>query len=179
VTVASARRHVPTFSPPIIGAGGTFPTFLVGAYVVKFFPRRFDGGECFLIERSLHTGVRFWRFSAGQVTRWRALSSGSFAMRQARSCVRVTRWPCVRRGLAASRVGNKPGPRRRRLDGSTSPGETPSGRHTWPTRENPRRSCARIRFVESYGIARINSPTHRLSGARHGSALGQARIGLR
>lgn len=37
------------------GVGGTFPTFLAGPYVVKFFGRRFQGAECFVIERSLHT----------------------------------------------------------------------------------------------------------------------------
>lgn len=40
-----------------MGAGGTSPTFLVGAYVIKFFSRRFDGAECFEIERSLHGRV--------------------------------------------------------------------------------------------------------------------------
>jgi len=29
------------------GAGDTFPTVLAGSFVVKFFPRRFDGGACF------------------------------------------------------------------------------------------------------------------------------------
>src|SRR5437879_5826717 len=51
------RRHGLASGQATAGAGGTFPTFLVGAYVVKFFGRRFDGAECFAIERSLHTGV--------------------------------------------------------------------------------------------------------------------------
>jgi hygromycin-B 7''-O-kinase len=51
------RRHGLPVGALTTGAGGTFPTFLVGAYVVKFFPKRFDGGQCFLIERSLHTGA--------------------------------------------------------------------------------------------------------------------------
>src|SRR5207302_1916320 len=51
------RRHGLPDGVVTTGTGGTFPTFLVGAYVVKFFPKRFDGGECFLIERSLHTSV--------------------------------------------------------------------------------------------------------------------------
>jgi aminoglycoside phosphotransferase len=50
------RRHgLPT--PAVsVGAAGTFPTFLVGSYVVKLFPRRFGGAACFAIERSLHSG---------------------------------------------------------------------------------------------------------------------------
>jgi hygromycin-B 7''-O-kinase len=37
--------------------GGTFPTFLVGEYVVKFFGQLFDGAECFEIEQYLHSRV--------------------------------------------------------------------------------------------------------------------------
>ena len=51
------HRHNLPWGQAIVGAGGTFPTFLVGAYLVKFFGRRFDGAECFEIERSLHTCV--------------------------------------------------------------------------------------------------------------------------
>jgi len=51
------RRHGLPVDAVSTGAGGTFPTFLVGSYVAKFFPRRFDGGECFRIERWLHTRV--------------------------------------------------------------------------------------------------------------------------
>jgi hygromycin-B 7''-O-kinase len=51
------RRHSLSAAGVAVGSGGTFPTFLVGAYVVKLFPKRFDGGECFLIERSLHTSL--------------------------------------------------------------------------------------------------------------------------
>ncbi len=48
------RRHaLPTVAPGI-GTGGTLPTFLAGAYVVKLFPALFSGAECFEIERSLH-----------------------------------------------------------------------------------------------------------------------------
>jgi len=52
-----ARRHKLTPAQAMLGNGGTFPTFLLGEHVVKFFSRRFDGVECFLIERSLHTQV--------------------------------------------------------------------------------------------------------------------------
>jgi hygromycin-B 7''-O-kinase len=51
------RRHGLPPRQAILGTGGTFPTFLVGEYVVKFFGRRFDGAECFLIERALHSQV--------------------------------------------------------------------------------------------------------------------------
>jgi len=51
------RRHGLPSRPAGLGAGGTFPTFMVGDYVVKFFGRRFDGAECFRIERSLHAHV--------------------------------------------------------------------------------------------------------------------------
>jgi hypothetical protein len=49
------RRHGLPDGVLTAGAGGTFPAFLVGAYVVKFFPSRFDGGACFVIEHTLHT----------------------------------------------------------------------------------------------------------------------------
>ena len=51
------RRHGLPPHQAILGTGGTFPTFLVGGFAVKFFGRRFDGAECFLIERSLHSQV--------------------------------------------------------------------------------------------------------------------------
>jgi len=37
-----------------VGTGGTFPTFLAGAHVVKLFPALLSGAECFEIERSIH-----------------------------------------------------------------------------------------------------------------------------
>jgi hypothetical protein len=48
------RRHALATVAPGIGTGGTFPTFLAGAYVVKLFPALFSGAECFEIERSIH-----------------------------------------------------------------------------------------------------------------------------
>jgi len=51
------RRHKLISRQATVGAGGTFPTFIVGAYMVKFFCQRFDGAECFQIERSLCTRV--------------------------------------------------------------------------------------------------------------------------
>jgi hygromycin-B 7''-O-kinase len=51
------RRHKLPPAEATLGSGGTFPTFLVGEHVVKFFGQRFDGAECFLVERSLHTEV--------------------------------------------------------------------------------------------------------------------------
>ena len=51
------RRHGLPADRATLGSGGTFPTFLVGAYVVKFFGRRFDGAECFSVERSIHTRI--------------------------------------------------------------------------------------------------------------------------
>jgi len=51
------RRHGLPADRAILGTGGSFPTFLVGARVVKFFGRRFDGAECFSVERSLYTHV--------------------------------------------------------------------------------------------------------------------------
>jgi hypothetical protein len=45
------RRHGIPDAQIGVGAGGTFPTFLFGEHVAKFFPRRFHGGECFAIER--------------------------------------------------------------------------------------------------------------------------------
>jgi hygromycin-B 7''-O-kinase len=49
------RRHHLPWETASVGAIGTFPTFLVGSLVVKFFGQRFDGAECFDIERSLYT----------------------------------------------------------------------------------------------------------------------------
>jgi Ser/Thr protein kinase RdoA (MazF antagonist) len=51
------RRHNLPTAQVTKGAVGTFPTFLVGQYVVKFFGQRFDGAACFEIERSLYGGV--------------------------------------------------------------------------------------------------------------------------
>src|SRR5207302_5977498 len=51
------RRHNLPSGLARLGTGGTFPTFLVGAYVIKFFGQRFDGAECFEIERSTQTRV--------------------------------------------------------------------------------------------------------------------------
>jgi hypothetical protein len=51
------RRHNLGPGQATVGAAGTFPTFLVGDNVVKFFGQRFDGAECFLSERSLYTRV--------------------------------------------------------------------------------------------------------------------------
>lgn len=51
------RRHGLSRRRAAIGSGGTFPTFLVDDLVVKFFPKRFDGSECFVVERALHTTV--------------------------------------------------------------------------------------------------------------------------
>jgi aminoglycoside phosphotransferase len=50
------RRHGLPAGIVAVGTRGTFPTFLMGALVFKFFPQRFDGGECFAIEHALHTG---------------------------------------------------------------------------------------------------------------------------
>ena len=47
------RHGLPT-EPLRIGTGGTFPTFLAGALVVKLFGQLFSGAECFDIERSIH-----------------------------------------------------------------------------------------------------------------------------
>jgi len=47
-------RHGLPLERVSIGDPGTFPTFLVGDVVVKFFPRRFSGAECFAIERSIY-----------------------------------------------------------------------------------------------------------------------------
>jgi aminoglycoside phosphotransferase (APT) family kinase protein len=51
------RRHGLTAGGAAGGSGGTFPTFVVGAYVVKFFPKRFYGLECYRVERALHADV--------------------------------------------------------------------------------------------------------------------------
>jgi hygromycin-B 7''-O-kinase len=51
------RRHNLPPGQATLGAGGTFPTFLVGVYVVKFFGQLFDGAECFEIEQRLHSRV--------------------------------------------------------------------------------------------------------------------------
>jgi aminoglycoside phosphotransferase len=51
------RRHNLPSGLATLGTGGTFPTFLVGTYVIKFFGQRFDGAECFQIERSTQTRV--------------------------------------------------------------------------------------------------------------------------
>ena len=51
-----SRHNLPS-GLATLGTGGTFPTFLVGAYVIKFFGQRFEGAECFEIERSVHTRV--------------------------------------------------------------------------------------------------------------------------
>lgn len=51
------RRHNLPSGLATLGTGGTFPTFLVGTYVIKFFRQRFDGAECFQIERSTQTRV--------------------------------------------------------------------------------------------------------------------------
>ena len=53
VATALARHGLPAL-PPAVGAVGTFPTFLVGRYVVKFFGELFGGPSCYEIERSLH-----------------------------------------------------------------------------------------------------------------------------
>jgi len=53
VAEALARHGLPQGKPEA-GRLGTFPTFLVGSYVVKFFGERFSGGVCHEIERSLH-----------------------------------------------------------------------------------------------------------------------------
>jgi hypothetical protein len=54
---AVQRRHDLPLGQATPGAGGTFPTFLVGGYVVKFFGQLFDGAECFEIEQCLHSRV--------------------------------------------------------------------------------------------------------------------------
>ena len=51
------RRHGLPLQQATLGSAGTFPTFLIGDFAVKFFGRRFDGAECFLIERSLQTRI--------------------------------------------------------------------------------------------------------------------------
>ena len=51
------RRHDLPPHIATLGTGGSFPTFLVGAYVVKFFGQQFEGVVCSTIERTLHTGI--------------------------------------------------------------------------------------------------------------------------
>ena len=48
-----ARHGLPR-AAPLAGAGGTFPAFLVGRYVVKFFSELFAGAICHQVEQSLH-----------------------------------------------------------------------------------------------------------------------------
>jgi hygromycin-B 7''-O-kinase len=52
VAAALARHRLPVVAPEV-GSVGTFPTFLVGRYVVKLFGELFFGPECHQVERSL------------------------------------------------------------------------------------------------------------------------------
>jgi aminoglycoside phosphotransferase (APT) family kinase protein len=52
--VEALTRHGLPVGRPEAGAGGTFPTVLVGRYVVKLFGEMFFGPECHAIELSLH-----------------------------------------------------------------------------------------------------------------------------
>jgi hypothetical protein len=52
--VEALARHALPVGRPEAGAGGTFPTVLVGRYVVKLFGEMFFGPECHAIELSLH-----------------------------------------------------------------------------------------------------------------------------
>jgi aminoglycoside phosphotransferase len=54
---ALARHGLP-WAAPAIGAVGTFPTLLVGRYVVKLFGESFFGPECHAAERSIHRVLR-------------------------------------------------------------------------------------------------------------------------
>jgi Phosphotransferase enzyme family len=51
------RRHNLPRGQAVVGEIGTFPTFLVGSSVIKFFGEWFDGAECFEIERSLYSST--------------------------------------------------------------------------------------------------------------------------
>ena len=51
---AAMARHGLALHPLECGAVGTYPTLLVGPYVVKLFGPRFSGGEGYAVERTLH-----------------------------------------------------------------------------------------------------------------------------